>query len=55
MRWLDGITDLMDMNLNSGRQLRTGEPGVLLFMESQRVRLNIATKQQQNWIRAPTL
>ena len=55
MRWLDGITDLMDMNLNSGRQLRTGEPGVLLFMESQRVRLNIANKQQQNWIRAPTL
>ena len=35
MRWLDGITDLMDMNLNSRRQLRTGEPGVLLFMESQ--------------------
>ena len=56
MRWLDGLTDLMDMNLNSRRQLRTGEPGVLLFMESQRVRLNIATKQQQqNWIRAPRL
>ena len=35
MRWLDGITDLMDMNLNSRRQSRTGEPGVLLFMESQ--------------------
>ena len=56
MRWLDGLTDLMDMNLNSRRQLRTGEPGVLLFMESQRVRFNIATKQQQqNWIRAPHL
>jgi len=50
------MASLMDMNLNSGRQLRTGEPDVLLFMESQRVRLNIATKQQQqNWIRAPTL
>ena len=29
MRWLDGITDLMDW---------TGRPGVLRFMGSQRVR-----------------
>ena len=35
MRWLDGITNLMDVN--SGSWWWTGRPGMLWFMESQRV------------------
>ena len=38
MRWLDGITDLMDMNLsNSGSWWWTRRPGVLQFMGLQRL------------------
>ena len=35
MRWLGGITDLMDVSLNSGSWRWTGRPGVLRFMGSQ--------------------
>ena len=48
-RWLDGITDSMDMSLSiSRRWWRTGKPGILQSMGSQRVKYNWATEQQKN-------
>ena len=39
MRWLDGITNLMDMSLSKLQELVwTGKPGVLQSMGSERVR-----------------
>ena len=49
MRWLDGITDSMDMNLSKLQEWWwIGRPGVLQSMGSQSVRHDWAT--ELNWI-----
>ena len=45
MRWLDGIIDLIDMDLSKLQEtVKEGKPGMLQSIELQRVGCDLATK-----------
>ena len=46
--WMASLTQWTWVWANSRRWWRTGKPGVLLFIRSQKVRHNLASEQQQN-------
>ena len=47
MRWLDGITDSVNMGLSKLWEIGIGKPGVLQSLGSQRVGDNPVTEQLQ--------
>ena len=48
MRWLNSITDSMDMSLSKLRKIVTGKSGVLQFVGLQRVRYDLTSEQQDD-------
>ena len=48
MRWLDGITNAMNMNLGKLWEMMRDRPGVLQSMGSQRIGHNWVPEQQCN-------
>ena len=46
--WMASLTQRTWVWANTGREWRTGKPGMLQFMGSQRVRHNSETEQQQD-------
>ena len=49
--WMASLTQWTWVWASSGRQGRTGKPGMLLFLGSQRVRHDLVTEQQQKFNR----
>ena len=47
MRWLNGITDAMDLNLGKLREIARDREACHKESESQRVRHDLATEKQQ--------